>query len=317
MGRWFGYRTGYSDLCRIFTTEELIEWYSHIALANKELRNEFEYMEAIGSSPETFGLKVRSHPGRLAITSAGKSRATEKISVTFAGHLEQITVFDPKLSRHNMLSLERLIKEIGRKPDEPINPRKPRLHWKRVDPDRVIRFLTSYKTHKDANYIANPQKYAEYIRKQAEKGELTDWNVVVVSNIENENTHELSLAGYKVRCVKRSASLPVSKDKISIGVLTNPADETLDLNERETAEALAKSKKGSGQGLPSGAAIRNTRPPNRGLLLIYLPESKEPERTYGLAGEEIVGFAISFPGTETATPIEYVVNSVYSEEADN
>jgi hypothetical protein len=50
--------------------------------------------------------------------------------------------------------------------------------------------------------------------------------------------------------------------------------------------------------------------------LIYLPESNDNENRYGLAGEEIVGFAISFPGSETATPIEYVVNSVYAEEAD-
>ena len=27
MGRWFGYREGYNDLCRIYTTEDLAEWY--------------------------------------------------------------------------------------------------------------------------------------------------------------------------------------------------------------------------------------------------------------------------------------------------
>jgi hypothetical protein len=37
MGRWFGYRGGYSDLCRIFTTDELISWYRHIAMATQEL----------------------------------------------------------------------------------------------------------------------------------------------------------------------------------------------------------------------------------------------------------------------------------------
>ena len=102
MGRWFGYHTGYEDLCRIYTTGELVEWYSHIALANRELRNDFEYMEAIGSTPETFGLKVRSHPGRLTITSAGKSRAAERMLITFAGNLVQTIVFDPRFSSYNM-----------------------------------------------------------------------------------------------------------------------------------------------------------------------------------------------------------------------
>ncbi|REN09897.1 hypothetical protein DSI41_20845, partial [Mycobacterium tuberculosis] len=30
MGRWFGYRPGYLDLCRIYTSSDLIAWYRHI-----------------------------------------------------------------------------------------------------------------------------------------------------------------------------------------------------------------------------------------------------------------------------------------------
>ena len=41
MGRWFGYRPGYVDLCRLFTSNELNEWYRHITLASDELREEF------------------------------------------------------------------------------------------------------------------------------------------------------------------------------------------------------------------------------------------------------------------------------------
>jgi hypothetical protein len=32
MGRWFGYRPGYVDLCRLFTSRELNEWFCHITL---------------------------------------------------------------------------------------------------------------------------------------------------------------------------------------------------------------------------------------------------------------------------------------------
>ena len=38
MGRWFGYRPGYLDLCRLYTTSELISWFGHIAEASEELR---------------------------------------------------------------------------------------------------------------------------------------------------------------------------------------------------------------------------------------------------------------------------------------
>src|SRR5262249_20357789 len=44
MGRWFGYRPGYLDVCRLYTTQELSEWFGHIADAAEELREEFDLM---------------------------------------------------------------------------------------------------------------------------------------------------------------------------------------------------------------------------------------------------------------------------------
>lgn len=44
MGRWFGYRPGYVDLCRLFTSTELNDWFRHITLASEELRAEFNYL---------------------------------------------------------------------------------------------------------------------------------------------------------------------------------------------------------------------------------------------------------------------------------
>lgn len=318
MGRWFGYRDGYNDLSRLFITEELREWYAHIALANRELRDEFDYMDSIGSTPEKFGLKVRTHPGQLMITSAGKSRATETIRVTYAGNLVQTIIFDPKQSRYNIALLERLIESIGGKPAA-VDPRKPRFKWDNVSSDLVVRFLTSYVTHPDARVIGNPEKYAEYIRKQNKVGELVKWTVILSSNVDKEKTHEVLISGYRVKCVKRKANLNVTRDKISIGVLTNRADEMLDLDSEEMEKARASShiQKGS-NAIPFGPSIRQARPAKRGLLLLYLPESTEDEeesfKRYGGKGDEILGFAISFPGSENSSSIEYEVNSVFAEE---
>ena len=44
MGRWFGYRPGYVDLCRLFTSSELNEWFRHITMASEDLREEFDAM---------------------------------------------------------------------------------------------------------------------------------------------------------------------------------------------------------------------------------------------------------------------------------
>ena len=68
MGRWFGYRPGYLDLCRLYTTEDLVDWYSHIAAASDELRDDFNRMVASGGTPRHFGHRVKSHPA-LMVTS--------------------------------------------------------------------------------------------------------------------------------------------------------------------------------------------------------------------------------------------------------
>ncbi len=62
MGRWFGYRPGYLDLCRLYTTNDLVEWFEHIADAAEELRAEFDFMMESRLTPREYGLKVRSHP---------------------------------------------------------------------------------------------------------------------------------------------------------------------------------------------------------------------------------------------------------------
>ena len=79
MGRWFGYRIGYEDLCKIWMTDEANECYSHITKATNELRDEIYSMRNYGMTPREFGLKVRSHPdstermvGKLLITARNK-----------------------------------------------------------------------------------------------------------------------------------------------------------------------------------------------------------------------------------------------------
>ena len=76
MGRWFGYRTGFEDLCRIYTTNELFRWYRHISTAFEALRAEFIEMTRLKLTPKDFGLRVEDHPD-LIVTNVMKMRAAE------------------------------------------------------------------------------------------------------------------------------------------------------------------------------------------------------------------------------------------------
>jgi hypothetical protein len=84
MGRWFGYRPGYLDLCRLYTTDDLEQWFEHITEASEELREEFDHMAAVGGTPRDYGLKVRSHP-ILMVTSQVKMRNAEELQLSLAG----------------------------------------------------------------------------------------------------------------------------------------------------------------------------------------------------------------------------------------
>src|SRR3546814_6612662 len=64
MGRWFGYRPGFEDLCRVHLSRDSINWYSHIADAAEELVQQVKRMRRDRLSPKDFGLYVRSHPDR-------------------------------------------------------------------------------------------------------------------------------------------------------------------------------------------------------------------------------------------------------------
>ena len=92
MGRWFGYRMGFEDLCRLYTTDNVIRWFFHISVATDELRNTFRIMAAQGSTPTEFGLKVRTNQN-LIITSKTKMRHSRVEQTSFSQEVEEIITF--------------------------------------------------------------------------------------------------------------------------------------------------------------------------------------------------------------------------------
>jgi hypothetical protein len=309
MGRWFGYRDGYNDLSRIYTTEELQDWYRFIAGATIELRNELNYMALQNSNPLQFGLRVRNHPGRLAVTSSGKSRAAERIEVTFAGRSQETVVFAPKFADKNIKATENFIQMLNPALHEPLDKAKPRYHWKKVTSDKIILFLRDYQAHDIANKVVNPDRHADYIERQNSINELTEWDVVIVSNV--KLIHSFNLGGLEINCVERTPNDEITEKKISIQRLLSPEDEMIGLLDSE----INRAKEIDGLSPNSTKrlrprTIREVRSPKRGLLLIYFPAGQLNGEKYGFEGEEIVGYGLSFPASENAIPIEYLVSPV-------
>src|SRR5262249_34752275 len=84
MGRWFGYRPAYVDLCRLYLTRDLELWFRHVAKAADELRGRLDHMAMIGSTPEHYGLRIQSHE-ILMVTAPNKMRHSREFLVSYQG----------------------------------------------------------------------------------------------------------------------------------------------------------------------------------------------------------------------------------------
>ena len=76
MGRWFGYRPGYADLPRIWTTQDLADDFEFLADVEDSLRTEItRYRTMDGATPANLPVRIRLHP---------KMQATAKVKMQFA-----------------------------------------------------------------------------------------------------------------------------------------------------------------------------------------------------------------------------------------
>lgn len=94
MGRWFGYRPGYLDCCKLFITRDSMEKYDLVTRTIEELETEFRKMEEKDKTPANFILRVKKHPGALKITRPAILRDTKEVNWSYQDELEQTTVFD-------------------------------------------------------------------------------------------------------------------------------------------------------------------------------------------------------------------------------
>ena len=78
MARWFGYRDGYQDLCRLWINEESADDYRFSADSIEELRTDLRLMLRQKLTPEDFGLAVKKHPGALLITARNKMKSAQR-----------------------------------------------------------------------------------------------------------------------------------------------------------------------------------------------------------------------------------------------
>ena len=318
MGRWFGYREKYIDVCRLYTTPELLEWFAHIAAASEELQREFEHMVDVGGTPKDYGLKVRSHPAML-VTSAVKMRNGTEMRLSFSGDISETIIFkrDSKWLAANFDAVESWLTSLG--PCDPTGIKTGGYTW-RVAAPAILDLLGKYKSHDDARR-ADTDLLTKYVKAQTKNDELLHWTVRLVSSGLEKATPKF-VRGLATGLITR-APFPEEQrqDRYTIRRLVSPSDEKIDLTDDELERAITltvenwhkdkrPSKSKEAPTTPGATEIRHARPKTRGLLLIYPLDPQAAGLPNG--APPVMGVAISFPKSDTAKEVTYTVNNVFT-----
>jgi hypothetical protein len=314
MGRWFGFRPGYIDLCRLYTSQELVEWYRFISLASEELRKEFDYMSFLHATPNDYGLRVRGNPDGLLITAVNKMRSGTKMDLSYSGEIPQTVFFakDPVILKNNFKVIENLVERLGVASQ---NDQK-NFVWKDVPSELILQLLDEFCFHENSR-TTNSKLMKEYVEKQNALEELISWTVVLINKPKAKNHHQIGK--YNVGLTVRNPDSN-RKDLYSIkkSQIISPPDEFIDLSEEEIQNALNNMRndpdridKGAADPeIPSGPFIRGIRNPTKALLLIY---PLDPPSIIKVT-VPVIGLAFSFPRSETAVTVQYTVNNKYWEQ---
>jgi hypothetical protein len=308
MGRWFGYRPGYVDLCRLYTTDQLVTWYRHVTMATEEMRDDFDLMARENKRPKDYQLKVRTSPGMLAITSAGRMKEVETIRLAYSGALKQTYDFSPAQSDAdlNYKAFTRLLGKL-KSPETERN-----LLFRGVDANSVCDFISECVSF---DYLS-PDAIVGYIKKQNEQHRLTEWNVAVIlstakkqraEGIDGEDSlnHEFTwsdgdcdgfLPGRYLRREGGRLVVPDSKNAI-----LDKSARIVDLGLKTSDKEDEIKKKRRELGIP---------------LLVIMPLDPRISKTLIREDVPLIGYGIQFPEIEGEVRYEYAARPLRADFDD-
>ena len=337
MGRWFGYRPGYADLCRVYMTDLCQDWYSHISMALDELMDDFRSMESWNLTPREFGLKVRAHPDAMIVTARNKMRTAQRVTVrlNYFGRLVETTKLSAKTIDHenNRKLLAKWVETHGNGSQADAAPENGWL-WENVPVEEVVAFAKAFKAHplEELDKIRPVCKYA------VETPSCSKWDVLLVSRSDANGSSgdAFSIGGMDVIPYRRKmtgAEMPseaaesailVNGDKRRLGYARQERAGLLrfmSADELREAENAFLSDPEQEHKAVTGNLYRAIREEHGGnpLMIIHVVSSNNDGQTSESAAfrKNLVALSWSFPGDSrnaSGKPsVEYDVNKIWYE----
>ena len=312
MGRWFGYKDAYIDLCRIFMMTSTFNDFREIAYATQDLYQQFtDLTKQDGKTPMDFGLRILTDPrSKLLITAKNKSKNAIVHKTSFSGSPVPTAYLpkDEKINERNMNIFKEFLTSLGKETGRGSSIRNQNdaensYFWEGVPTSKIIEGFLEKNYHVDGqNSWFTLSQIADYLKKTVEKyHQISEWTVVLVNGDEH-SSYRLG-DNLIIRPSKRTLEPEVDEKQsyyeLSRRRLPTGTNEAFDLTEEQYNLALKQTnenrlKKGKEvTNSPSPHYIRMNREKSKALLLIYALKLKKAD---GEPIDNIIpGFMISFP----------------------
>ncbi len=335
MSRWFGYRDGYPDLCRLWLTDEADGWYRHVAGATAELKRDFARMKRRKATPREFGLRVQTHLDTLIITARNKMATgmnvvvERDISLMGRGIESSLLYSDRFRNEENLQTVERFIGDLVARHGQPLaSPYAGAVLWNKIPADEIAALLDGFLVH-PMNWDFQGDTIANFLREALDKGDplLASWTVALLTAGERGIIPLAALTGVEIHAKERyvrikpeTGALQVSGKSARVGSTRDvrhglPADLVRKIEE---AERLKNSER---KPVPEDAYRAEMQAP---LLLVYLLRGTERVPVPGdfekrVFRDDLVlpAVALHFPGKDPDTPkrlVRYRLNLVAQAE---
>jgi len=294
---------GYADLTRVYTTEELVEFFQELALVEEEMRHQIEAMEDEGMKPIDVAIQIRAHK-TMKVTSAAKFGKGEQVSDSFAARVVPFVHYPlgrPDALESNLRATERMVSGIG---TDAFERKSSVLLTKNVPSREVLKFFKDFELGAASDSLR--KSMLEYIKnvRQQNPEELAEWNVSFVTVGDSGRQGQLTM---KIGGIEATPSIR-SRERGTEKILsrTAPQDLLADLVDREEARKLT-----------AGRHFEMRKKPH--LVIYHLWKDSEPAKktAHGsplfLEGErrvDVAAFAVVFPYTETAYSQDYVAQLI-------
>ncbi len=329
MGRWFGYRDKYADICKIYTTGRLFSYYGHIAYAYEEMRDRMETMNLRGLTPKDYTQRIRSHPGNLIVTALNKQRHSKSVKVSQSMELSQLTTFD--ISKKGIVEHLQNLELISKFADDLKSGFSETIMgndyvYKNIPTKKVTDFLKKFK-YLDISVNNNIDLSLKYIKKMHSRhDELKDWTVVLFSN-NSKKLDPIDISNRKIYPLSRKLTKEVGNQiTTSNKALVSKIDEKkYDITENDFELAKMRIMEAEDNNIQQPVEFKNNlkfkdltrdqirfcRPAEKGLLLIYLLDitNDVDPSTYSKL-KVLPTYGLSFPYSTSAERISYVINEV-------